>query len=57
MARSGRGEAHHSGKTSLRVIGPGSGAVVMGTGIVSVALALDHHEASAWALLGIAAGL
>ncbi len=39
----------------LSAIPPASGAVVMGTGIVSIALSLDHHETLSRILLAIAA--
>ena len=39
----------------LSAIPPASGAVVMGTGIVSIALSLDHRETLSRILLGIAA--
>jgi voltage-gated anion channel len=37
----------------LAAIPPASGAVVMGTGIVSIGLSLDRHEALSWILLVI----
>lgn len=51
---------HHARATRaleqiLSVIPPASGAVVMGTGIVSIALSLDHHETLSRILLAITA--
>ena len=44
-------------KRTLDAIPPASGAVVMGTGIVSIALSLDGHETISRVLLALAAGI
>ncbi|HEY5429933.1 MAG TPA: tellurite resistance/C4-dicarboxylate transporter family protein [Solirubrobacteraceae bacterium] len=53
MGRLGQTEADL--ERTLAALPPSSGAVVMGTGIVSIALSLDGHETLAQILLGVAA--
>src|SRR5450755_5074471 len=46
-----------AGKRTLDATGPASGAVVMGTGIVSIALSLDGHETISRVLLVLDAAI
>ncbi len=55
--RSERGRSAEILRRILGAVPPASGAVVMGTGIVSIALLLDDHETLSEILLVIAAGI